>query len=150
MSKAVVHSSVLGCLMVLTWLSVYQQSPTIQPAIYPESFGAIGDSVTDDTAALQAAIDAASIARGRGNEIVLSRRYRITAPLEIINDAAHNFRRGLVIKGFNGAPAGQSLQTGLVWAGPSDQPIIKLYSRENVLQNFVITVVSGYQAQAAV
>jgi hypothetical protein len=140
----------LGVVVVLSVTAKYQERAS-QPAtnIHPESFGAKGDGIANDTAALQAAINAAPIS-GSGAEIILSRRYRITAPLEIINDAAHGHRAGLTIKGLNAAPGGLSHQTGIVWAGPGNQPIIKLHSRENLLRNFAIFVADRHTASAAI
>jgi hypothetical protein len=42
---------------------------------YPENFGAVGDGAADDTAPLQAAIDAAEVS---GGNVILTRTYRIT------------------------------------------------------------------------
>ena len=154
MSKAIIQSLVIGGLLVLGWMWTQQQSqqPPAMPitnAIYPESFGAKGDGIVNDTEALQAAINAAPTS-GSGAEIVLTRRYRITAPLEIINDAAHRRRLGLTIRGLNAAPGGFSHQTGITWAGPANQPIIKIHSRENTLRNFVITVADKHTASCAI
>ena len=112
--------------------------------IYPEQFSGL-----DDTLAVQAAINAVPT-RGAGAEVILTRQYNITSPIEIISDARHNYRRGITIRGMNAGTSGTSLQTGLVWAGPAGQPVIKLYSRDNLLCNFSISAASGHEASCAI
>lgn len=50
--------------------------------IYVEQFGAVGDNSTDDTAAIQAAIDYAAANRGR-NVVFGAKTYKVTASLEL-------------------------------------------------------------------
>lgn len=52
-------------------------------AFYVEQFGAIGDGAADDTAAIQAAINAA--VANQGGNVVLMQRHRITAGLTVFN-----------------------------------------------------------------
>ena len=70
----------------------------------PEQFGAVGDGVTDDTAAFRAAFDVISKARGEGVDAVLvlgPRTYRlgITIPLgvPISGDACTHARLEMAI-----------------------------------------------------
>ena len=58
----------------------------------PEDYGAVGDGTTDDTAAIQAAIDAAVAAKG--TVVLSSKTYRITSTL-LMTDTA-----GLIGNGF--------------------------------------------------
>ncbi len=80
----------------------------------PEDYGALGDNSHDDTAGIQAAIDAAISAHGR---VVFgdNKYYRITAPLEIINTGSEGF--GLRMSGGLPASFGNGLTTRIMWAG---------------------------------
>ncbi len=48
--------------------------------LFPESFGAVGDMATDDTAAVQAAVNAAIASKG---QVLLSKFYRITDTITV-------------------------------------------------------------------
>ncbi|OEL94232.1 phage tailspike protein [Escherichia coli] len=71
-----------------------QQAITIKT---PQQFGAIGDGVTDDTVALQAAMDYCQI--NNIKLIIPSGRYRITKPLLYRNQGFYNYE----IEGHGGA-----------------------------------------------
>jgi Pectate lyase superfamily protein len=68
-----------------------------------KDYGAVGNGVTDDTAAIQACFDAAFGATGHGESAYLNRpvfipagQYRITAPLTIVNTkGGHVFGSGM-------------------------------------------------------
>lgn len=87
----------------------------------PEDFGAVGDGVTDDTAALQAAVDAWAL--NKSVEIRLNKRYLITGTLTVANIETDNPENrlnftgsGTLIKNNAGylfdKPPTQALQTG--------------------------------------
>jgi hypothetical protein len=75
------------------------------------AYGAVGDGVTDDTAAIQAAIDAALLAPRRGSVVAFPPGiYRTTAPLLVAAG-------GIVLKGENST--GATAWSPLGWAGPT-------------------------------
>lgn len=73
---------------------VNAQNRTVQSKlrerVSPEDFGGVGDGVTDDTVAIQRAIDAASAAGG-GKEVYLPNLYKVSSTLSI-NTAGITFR----------------------------------------------------------
>jgi sugar lactone lactonase YvrE len=74
-----------------------------------ERFGAVGDGVADDTAALQKAIDAVQEAAGEGVVLLPEGRYRISATLFVwpgIRLIGYGARRPTLVLG-NGAPGYQ-------------------------------------------
>src|SRR6266498_5241337 len=58
------------------------------PLYYPEDYGAVGDGVTQDHAAINAAITAASAATPRGGIVPLRKNYLIGAPI-VMKNAVH-------------------------------------------------------------
>lgn len=95
-----------------------------QGAIYnPLKFGAVGDGVADDTAAIQAAIDAAIASFGIVE--LTPKRYKITATLTAKN--ADSFR----ISGIGGGSSSALDGTSLVWHGDATRPAIRLASCRN-------------------
>ena len=64
-------------------------------AVMPEAFGAIGDGVTDDTTAVQNAINSLSIS---GGSVVLSRRYKI-ATVTIATQGIRITGPGVIVDG---------------------------------------------------
>lgn len=90
-------------------------------------FGAKGDGRSDDTKAIQAAIDAAS-RFGRGAVAYIpSGRYLVTRTLKVTG-------RNFALCG-----GGSGFRTALIWRGPPDRPTIEVRDVENVaLQNIAI------------
>lgn len=91
-----------------------------------QSFGAVGDGVTDDTSAIQNALDAAG---GAGGGVVLMPRgsYRITSTLTITTPGT-----ALVGAGNGGAPKVAAVNpqyepvTELVWDGNTTDPMLRV------------------------
>lgn len=113
-------------------------------------FGAVGDGVTDDTAAIQAAIDAA-VAAGGGTVWLPATRgyqytsYRTTAPLTILHNAALTASPfGVVLKGDG------HKRVGISYEGTADVAILKLWSRECVIEDLTFTVRSAVTMDCAI
>ena len=54
--------------------------------VTPEEYGAAGDGTTDDTAAIQAAIDNAN-----GKPVMLSKKYKISSPIHVYSNCTPDF-----------------------------------------------------------
>lgn len=77
-------------------------------------FGAKGDGKTDDTDAVQAAIDAAARKGGNATAYLPHGRYLIRRTLRVPGPSCR-------IEG-----GGSGFRTGLVWGGPADAPILRV------------------------
>lgn len=110
--------------------------------------GARGDGVADDTAAIQAAIDAAP--SGAGTVMLPPGAYRLTRPLQIIDDAPHHGRRGLRLLGAAGGASGGATGCTLEWDGPADAPMLRLWSRDCIVGHLAFRVMPGRRAAAAI
>jgi hypothetical protein len=121
---------------------------------FPEWFGAKGNANgasgsaggADDTAALQASIEA--VGRSGGTEIILLGAYRITSTLDILNhNAANNGRAALRFVGTGTGDVSQfSAQywhSALVWDGKDDGTLLNLHSRGCQFQGIVFAVAAG-------
>lgn len=72
------------CASVPVWAQSYYTSRPVDPrAVHVEAFGAAGDGVADDTAAIQAAIDRIQETVGQGIVFVPQGRYRLTRTLHV-------------------------------------------------------------------
>ncbi len=86
------------------------------------SYGARGDGTTDDTAAIQSAINAAAKQPGHGADVVFpAGTYRITRTLDCKTLGAG------VFTGVNLRGAGP-LSTTLRWDGPADGALLRIYN----------------------
>lgn len=94
-----------------------------------ESFGAAGDGVTDDTAAIQAAIDAVQDAGG-GVVKFLSTSYNVTGTLLVT--ASNVMLQGTGEGHQHDAGSGRDAATALVWGGASGGTILKIAPIEGV------------------
>lgn len=109
-------------------VSIQQENAPVHSVL---AHGAIGDGVSDDTAAIQAAIDAAIA--DRGAVLVEPRTYKITDTLTIHNIDA--FRLGGIGGGSSTGPYGTILE----WHGAADRPAIIMSScRNSHLENIRI------------
>lgn len=90
-------------LAVATGSKLYNR---INDVIYVQDYGAVGDGVTDDTAALQAALNA-----GDHIEFQAAKVYVISSPLAISNRTAFVIRgNGAIIYAQDGMPVGSGTQ----------------------------------------
>lgn len=112
-------------------------------------YGATGNGSTDDTAACQAAIDACPTG---GGEVLFPRgTYRISSSLRVIADVANGNKWGMTLRGEDGGASGASNLTVIEWNGSAtDQPMIKLWSRDNIISNLFFRVAAGKTVTCAV
>jgi len=109
--------------------------------------GARGDGVGDDAGPIQAAIDA--LPPGAGTVLLPPGVYRLTRPLEILDDATHG-RHGVRLVGSAGGASGGGLGCTLEWDGPSDAPMLRLWSRDCIVSGLAFRVMPGRRALAAI
>lgn len=99
----------------------------------PEYYGAAGDGVTDDTAAIQAAID--SVATSGGHIMLAPKTYRITGPLELEGEIT------ISGAGRGSKYAGTPLQMSRIWLDHDDPTCaiwIKPGTRGVILKDFYL------------
>ncbi len=118
---------------------------------YVDSFGAIGDGVTDDRSSIQAAIDQCAL--DGGGEVILTpgKTYVLGASLTILNTPSLQVAGvGFLQKNVHltsrvpGSWGGNSTLPQLLWGGNSTDPMLKLHSRECKVSNLLF-----YAAAAA-
>lgn len=97
----------------------------LRDVVSVKDFGAVGDGVTDDTAAIQAAIDAVSV--NGGYVQFLSATYKITSTLNVIQSNVFLLGAGGDTAHDAGAQ-GEASATQLVWAGATDGVMVKFAS----------------------
>ena len=101
--------------------------PKLASAVSVLDYGAVGDGVTDDTAAVQAAIDSILSSGRRGVVSVPPGTYRLTSTVDIDGVSC-----GLV------GEDGGELST-ILYIDHTSGPGIRLKNRRNVLRNFEVT-----------
>jgi hypothetical protein len=133
-----------------TGLAALQPAAAAAPpvALDVRAHGAAGDGAADDTASIQGAIDAAP---ADGGVVLLPPGvYRLTRPLEVVDDAAHGHRRALQIVGATGGASGGGMGCRLEWDGPADAPMLRLWSRDCLVRHLAFRVRAGRRTPAAI
>jgi hypothetical protein len=114
--------------------------------------GARGDGVTDDTAAIQAAIDAV-VARGGGTVFIPPGLYKITAPLTLHNNAAGGFASNVRLVS-NKPRGGGSHDVGIIMSGGTvGSPIpaiLQVWSRMVEVRGISFGVAAGAVVTCAI
>jgi hypothetical protein len=111
--------------------------------LFPENFGAVGDGTTDDTNAMQAALQAAYNAGGGTISLSQSKTYRCNGQITIPNDGL-SFPGGRYIRitgnGYDGAlyPSGAGAKLDLRYAG-ANAKILALARGVLELDHFTLT-----------
>jgi len=113
--------------------------------VTPENFGAVGDGVTDDTAAIQRAIDSFTISgQIDGGQIYLPGNYAISDTLTIYNSSMDFYGQGF------GAQQG-SAKTYIKWIGTASGPMIRVQSSRAVkIRNLRLIGNTTYKPQAGI
>ena len=115
----------------------------LRETISVADYGAVGDGVTDDTAAIQAAITAAAAYPVRDVHFPPG-NYRTTATLTLPSDAGRNF--GLIGQG--NASYGSILSGVLITGDHTAGPVIRLSASGQRLENIVVTASAARTAGA--
>lgn len=128
----------------------YNEQPISSQFVYNvKNYGAKGDGITDDTNAIQAAIDACPISGEVFFPPTVSNSYLITRPLLISSNAN---KLGIVLRGTSRAIDGElpSFQTHIIASFTTttgtDGYISSLFTDGYGVPNFTITSVSGFGA----
>jgi hypothetical protein len=101
--------------------TVQQIRNNIDWYIDPRDYGAKFDNVTDDTAAMQATIDAlGSIATARGGRIILPEGTAVISNTLLIE------RKGLIMEGQGWGPTGTKDGTNFRWIGNNTSPVFRV------------------------
>lgn len=129
------------------WLnSTTLKGVAADPTLNVKDFGALGNATGDDSVAINAAIQALPTT---GGVIILpAGTYRVTSSINIIDTTAGNNRKMVRLVG---AQAGASAfrNTQILWDGATADPVVKVYSRDNMFENFSVVVASGKTSIAA-
>lgn len=119
-------------------------------------FGATGDGATPDDVAIQRAIDAAAsqdaykpATAGPGTLFFPQGRYILNRSLSIVEDERTR-QSNMVLRGCNGGASGQYARSVLVWNGDDQSPMLRVWSRDNVIEHLCFFVKPGRTCLCAI
>lgn len=108
----------------------------IAPLANVKNFGAVGDGVTDDTAAIQAAIDAVVVAGLYSGVYLPPGVYRITAKLSVLNISGFRMMgAGSLVDNTNGWYA-VNVGSVIKWDGNDTDPMVDFYGTGDFYAGF--------------
>lgn len=121
-------------------------------------FGAMGNDSNNDAPAINAAIGAAVAdtppgftTKGGATVFFPVGFYRIVSSIEIIDDSAHGYERGVKLVGVSaGAASGGAINTWIRWDGDATSPMLKVWSRDCVIQHLTFGVKPGKTVYCAI
>lgn len=131
-----------GTVVTKEWLNAVDAN-VFDYSINVKNYGATGDGTTDDTAAIQAAIDAAS-AYPVSDVWFPAGNYRTTSTLTLPSSSGRNF----TIKGTGNASYGSVLSGVIITADHTAGPAVHMASSGQRLENLVITASASRTAGA--
>lgn len=119
-------------------------------------FGARGDGTTADDVAIQNAIDAAAwednskpAKAGAGVVFFPAGHYLLSKSLSIVAGKTAT-QSNIVLQGANGGASGQYPRSILKWNGDAQAPMLKMWSRDNVVEHLGFFVPLGKECLCAI